>query len=95
MKRFTPSHLIVAGLVSMSTAAMADFSPEQMLEVTKLAIDDFKVAQREHVPHFYGYKAWKSADDVKVKIYVLHDGMTMDFNYLCHEHETGLECHAQ
>ena len=24
-----------------------------------------------------------------------HDGMTMDFNYLCHKHDDGIECHAQ
>lgn len=94
MKRF-----IIAGLGALSLAPMAlaeDVLPFADLQaVTKLAFDDFGVAQPTHVQHFTGFKTWQSADDARVKIYVNHDGMAMEFNYLCHKHETGLECHRQ
>ena len=92
-------NLFVAALGVLSLAPMAfgaDVLPFPDLQtVTKLAFDDFTVAQPTHVVHFTGFKTWQSADDARVKIYVNHDGMAMEFNYLCHKHETGLECHRQ
>lgn len=89
---------LVVGTCALSLApiAMADVMPFADLQaVTKLSFDDFTVAQPAHVAHFTGFKTWQSADDSRVKIYVNHDGMAMEFNYLCHRHETGLECHRQ
>lgn len=87
---------LLATLALASPSAFAEFNPESLLKVTKIAIADFTVAQPVHAEHFYGYKAWKSGDDARVKVYAIHDGATLEFNYTCHEHEPGeLECHAQ
>ena len=85
----------LVALALTSSAAFADFSPEQLLEVTKLAVDDFKATQGEHAEHFYGYKAWKSGGEARVKVYAQHEGATLEFNYNCHNHGGELECHAQ
>ena len=59
------------------------------------ALDDFKQSNPDHVQHFTGYKAWNSGEDSKVKVYVAHDGMNMEFNYLCMKHDASIACHAQ
>lgn len=86
--------LAVSSLLA-PTAAWAAFTPAELLEATKIAVDDFSTANPDHVEHFTGYKAWKSGEDAKVKIYVAHDGMNMEFNFTCHKHDDGTECHAQ
>lgn len=78
-----------------SSAAFGAFSIEQLHDATKKATDDFTTANPDHVEHFVGYKTWKSGEDAKVKIYVSHDGMNMEFNYVCHIHDSGVECHGQ
>lgn len=91
--------LILAGFVGSltlgSSAAFAAFSIEELHTATKKATDAFATANPDHVEHFSGYKSWKSGEDAKVKIYVSHDGMNMEFNYLCHNHDGTIECHAQ
>ena len=77
-------------------AAFGAFSIADLEATTKLATDAFAAANPDHVQHFTGYKAWLSGEESKVKIYVNHDGMAMEFNYNCHRHEDNqLECHAQ
>ena len=76
------------------TAAWAAFTPTELLEATRIAVADFSADNPDHVEHFIGYKAWKSGEDARVKIYVDHDGMTMEFNFTCHKHDEGTECHA-
>lgn len=69
---------------------------QEMQTLTGLAIGDFGVNEPGHVQHLTGWKTWRSGADVKVKIYVTHDGMNMEFNYHCHKHGDGkLQCHAQ
>jgi hypothetical protein len=82
-------------VIFFGSTAFADFSMDELVEATKVALKGFKTDHPDHVEHFTGYKSWKSEDDSKVKVYVTHDGMSMDFNYLCHKHETGIECHVQ
>lgn len=90
------SFLISAfALFVTSQTAWAAFSIEELNTATKTATEDFKIKQPDHTVHFTGYKSWLSGDDAKVKVYVSHDGMTMDFNYLCHKHDPSIECHAQ
>lgn len=86
---------VAMAIVFLAPRAFADFSISELVDVTKLALNDFQLNQKEHVPHFVGYKSWKSGEDSKVKIYVTHDGMNMEFNYLCHKHDASMECHAQ
>jgi hypothetical protein len=87
----------VVGTVALGAqAAFGAFSIADLNAATKLATDNFQTAQPDHVAHFTGYKAWLSGEEAKVKIYVSHDGMNMEFNYNCHHHEDNeLECHAQ
>lgn len=86
-----------AGLLALtlSSPAWAAFTPTDLLDVTRLAIDQFTTDNPDHVPHFVGYKAWKSGEDGRVKIYVDHDGHAMEFDFICQKHDEGPECHAQ
>ena len=79
----------------ISPAAFGAFSIAELVAANSLALKDFESKQASHVAHFNGYKAWKSGEDAKVKIYVLHDGMNMEFDYVCHKHLDAMECHAQ
>lgn len=85
---------MIIGILS-STSAMATFDIQKMQQVEALAVADFAKENSSHVEHLTGWKTWKSGDDVKVKIYVDHDGMNMEYNYNCHEHGDGkLQCHV-
>ena len=81
--------------VAMASSVMfADgFNIDQIQEVSKIAIAKFKTDHADMIDHATGYKTWKSGVDGKVKIYINHDGMAMEYNYLCHQHETAIECH--
>ncbi len=84
----------VAALV-IGSPAFAAFTSAQLIEVTKLAVEDFEATNPDHAEHFVGYKSWKTGEDSKVKIYVTHGAMNMEFNYNCHNHDGELECHVQ
>ncbi len=86
---------LIICLMAYSQFSWAAFSMEELHTATKTAADVFKKSNSEHAAHFTGYKSWLSGEESKVKIYVAHDGMTMDFNYVCHKHEDEIECHAQ
>ncbi len=89
------SALAVASVLTSSTAqAAVTFTIAEVNGAAKLATDLFSTENPDHVEHFVGYKIWKATDQLKVKVYVDHDGMPMEFNYFCHHHEDGdLECH--
>lgn len=82
-------------LLTVGTSAMAAFSIDELQLAAATALDDFKQSNPDHVQHFTGYKAWNSGEDSKVKVYVAHDGMNMEFNYLCMKHDASIACHAQ
>lgn len=82
-------------LLTVGTSAMAAFSIDELQSAAATALDDFKQNNPSHVQHFTGYKAWNSGEDSKVKVYVAHDGMNMEFNYLCMKHDASIACHAQ
>ena len=86
-RRIEGSHIRLIQLNSLFRPS--DFSSDQ-----ELAVNDFMQNNAGHAAHFTGYKTWKSGDDVKVKVYVSHDGMNMGFNYTCHKHGATIECHA-
>jgi len=81
--------------VLLSTKAFGAMGFDDLQAVTKLAYEDFVAAHPDMAAGFNGYKAWQSGDDAKVIIYMSHDGMSMQYSYVCHRHEEGLECHAQ
>lgn len=74
--------VFVLALVT-SVSAHAAFSLDQLTLAAKSAVDDFKARNPGHLMHATGYKVWKSDEDAKVKIYVDHDGMPMEFDYAC------------
>ncbi len=86
------------GLLSMTgmqPAFAQGFSADQLVEATQVALNEFKNSNSSHGVHLTGFKTWISADEAKVKIYVNHDGMNMDFNYLCQLQQTKVLCTAQ
>lgn len=85
----------IVGIMANSHVAQAAFSIDELFAATKTAVESFKKENASHVEHFTGYKAWISGEDSKVKVYANHEGMTMEFNYLCHKHDASVECHAQ
>lgn len=90
--------IAVFGLMLGAATASADegvFTAAKMLDATKLAIDDFTAENPTHAEHLTGFKSWKSGHDARVRLYVTHDASTMEFNFTCHEHDEGIECHAQ
>ncbi|MBI1861175.1 MAG: hypothetical protein HYR96_09690 [Deltaproteobacteria bacterium] len=87
--------LVLAVAFSLTQAAQAAFSVEDLQSAAKLGIEEFRKSQAEHFVHFIGYKAWLSGEESKLKIYVNHEGMAMDFSYVCHKHDGEIECHAQ
>lgn len=90
--------LAMTGLLCASSA-WAAFTPEQLVEATRVALADFKESQAAHADHFTGFKAWKSGDAGMVRIYIRHHGTEAEFNYHCVEIEPTdesppVECHA-
>jgi len=84
---------VVAGMLVMSAPSYAAYTVDQLTDITKLAIQSFRTKEPTHAKHANGFKSWISGEDAKVKIYVNHDGATMEFNYLCHDHDAKTECH--
>lgn len=87
--------LSFASFALIGSTAFGAFSIDELNKATSTATGSFQKDHADHVEHFTGYKSWKSGDDAKVKIYITHDGMSMEFNYVCHKHDTGIECHVQ
>ena len=81
--------------MAFAQTSLAAMSFENLQELTKLSFADFSAAHPDHVAHFTGFKTWLTGEDGRVKLYVNHDGMPMEFNYLCHSHDGQLECHHQ
>lgn len=84
--------VVSAGL--MSSSAFGAFSVEQLHESARVSVADFKGRNPEHFPHLLGYKVWKADDGGRVKIYVDHGGMQMEFDYAC-QGGTQITCSAQ
>ncbi len=90
---------IALSTLCFSTGALADdslgFNADDLVKASTSAIAIFKAASPEHFEHLSGFKAWKSGTEAKVKIYITHDGMTMENNYLCQKHGEDVHCTAQ
>lgn len=70
----------------------AEFSAADMVTGTHAALKVFSDENADHVVHVSGFKTWKSGTDSKVKIYVAHDGMNMEYNYLCQIQDDQINC---
>lgn len=84
---------IGSSMLFVTTLAFAEFTSVELLDATKTAVEAFE-ANNAHAEHFIGYKAWKTGADAKVKIYVDHGGMAMEFDYLCIKYEDATECQS-
>jgi hypothetical protein len=91
--RYALTFTVLATLSAPSV--FAAFSIDELVEATKVALKDFQTKNPEHVTHFSGYKSWKSGEDAKVKVYVNHEGMNMEYDFVCQKHTSGIECHLQ
>ena len=86
--------VLTAMSVSSAFASLAGFSSDDLLEATRVSIQDFKTSNPDHAEHVSGFKSWQSGTDAKVKLYVAHDGMTMAYDYDCAKHGTDIHCNA-
>lgn len=91
MKLFSTLALIA---LAAGTAQAAEFSPAELLTATQSAVKLFSDANPAHVSHLTGFKTWKSGADAKVKVYMTHDGMAMEYNYLCQAASGQIRCSA-
>lgn len=80
--------------VLLTPGAFAAFSMDELVDATKIALKEFQTKEPGHVAHFSGYKSWLSGEDAKVKVYVNHEGMSMEYDFVCHKHPA-IECHVQ
>lgn len=95
MKRKIFFWLTVFALTSGVTQTWAAATIDELHIATKAACDEFQRTHADHVSHFTGYKSWISGDDLKVKVYVNHDGMNMDYSYVCQKHDSAIHCFEQ
>lgn len=86
---------VMAAALLTASPSFAAFTMEELADVTKVGLKAFSTKEPTHSKHSIGFKSWVSGEDAKVKIYVTHDGMSMEFNYLCHKHDGASECHEQ
>ena len=84
---------VLVGALVASAPSFAAYTVDELTDVTKIALASFRAKEPGHATHANGFKSWLSGEDAKVKIYVAHDGMNMEFNYLCHKHDAKSECH--
>lgn len=82
-------------IFSVTATAMEGFTADQLITATQTSIAHFNQNNNSHTAHLSGFKTWISGMDAKVKLYVSHDGMNMDFNYLCQNHGGTIHCTAQ
>lgn len=91
MKLFSTLALTI---FAASAANAAEFSPAELLTATQTSLKLFSDANPAHVVHITGFKTWKSGADAKVKVYMTHDGMAMEYSYQCQSAGGQVHCAA-
>lgn len=90
--------LIISGILTLSSLLWAEepqgLNPAELIQATTAAMEVFKTANPDHMVHLSGFKTWKSGSDAKVKFYVAHDAMSMEYNYLCLKQENQIQCNV-
>lgn len=76
----------------LALALAAGFSIADLNTAGKVASDVFVQDHQAHTEHFTGYKVWKSGADAKVKVYVDHGGMAMEYDYTCFKSASAIDC---
>lgn len=74
---------ICSAIFLVSASSMAAFNIEELQQAEGIAVADFAKENAAHLEHLTGWKTWKSDDGAKVKIYINHGGMNMEYNYAC------------
>lgn len=75
-------------------AANAEFTATDLLNATQTAVQAFVQANPDHAQHLSGFKTWKSGIDANVKIFAMHGGAKMEFNYICIRSGDQIRCNA-
>jgi predicted transcriptional regulator len=86
--------IIAAGLMLPATAFADGLTTDQLVDATKIAIENFNLERPALTNGITGFKTWKSGQDGKVKIYVTSGGQNSEFTYTCHGHDGIFECHG-
>lgn len=83
--------------VCFSIIAKADneLTQPELLEITRLSLDDYTATNPEHAKHVSGFKTLTVKADGKVTINISHEGMTMASNYYCVRQEKTFVCTEQ
>jgi hypothetical protein len=84
----------VSLLAATAIAAPTGFSAAELVQASQVSLKLFSETTPDHVVHITGFKSWKSANDAKVKIYMTHDGMTMESNFHCTLNNGQVRCTA-
>ncbi len=94
-KMFSTFALSAVAVFSVTAmAAPVGFSAAELMQATQVSLKLFTDTTPDHVVHISGFKSWKSANDAKVKIYMTHDGMTMESNFHCTLNNGQVRCTA-
>lgn len=92
MKMFVALLSLVSAIPALAAEGLA---PADLLEATRISIASFEASNPDHAGHLSGFKSWRSGADGKVKLYVAHGSMTMEFNFVCAKHGEEIHCGAQ
>jgi hypothetical protein len=85
--------LLAACVAFSSTAALAAFSPDRLIDANKAALEVFKKGfSNMNASDITGFKSWKSGDDAKVAVYMDMDGSPMETDYDCTDNNGKLDC---
>jgi hypothetical protein len=98
MNRTTLGFLSVLVFFSLFPAmAKADneLTQSELLEITKISLDDYTTNNPDHAKHVSGFKTITVKTDGKVTIYISHDGMTMTSSYYCVRQDKTFVCTEQ
>lgn len=79
---------------SFAADATSGFSTADLVTASQVALKLFIDENGAHSAHVTGFKTWKTGSDAKVKVYMNHDGMTMEHNYQCALQGSQVMCSA-
>jgi len=91
---FLASTILTTVTTVTAVAAPTGFSAVELVQASQVSLKLFTDTTPDHVIHITGFKSWKSANDAKVKIYMTHDGMSMESNFHCTMNNGQIRCTA-
>lgn len=86
---------MLLGCFSLVAKADNELTQPELLDITKLSMDDYTINNPEHAMHISGFKTITVKTDGKVTINITHDGMTMTSSYYCVRQDKTFVCTEQ